>query len=544
MRRTRMFGAALSVAALLGATAAAGGTASAATPTGVGTTRATTTVLNVALGNNGSLLNVRVLGDDGSANIDPKQGSPSSAGSALSPLNTTSSVSALNIALPKVSVASTGAADNKSVPSIDLSTPLTTGSIAPLSLSAVVDSAQGAASALNSSLKNVTAVAGLLSVPSATSNLGAAAKPGDADGLRGVSIPSIQVLNLGAVLQGLGVNSSALQLGQVGNVLNTLGVTVPNGSSPALTGTQLVSNVNALSGVLTTDPLAGIHGLPPATLISTLPSAVTNLLNSVIPGGIPAGTTNVGQLVTVINGQISGLLNGALSGITNAPLLQVQDLVVGITTKAADTVANSTADIKASLGAVQVGNLTVPGADLAAVLTNANNTINQVLTQAGLGNLITVKALDQSKSVGTQNGYVNALANLTGIHVAINPLSSLAAGSTAAAATDTLGSLYTLAGAGAPPQLSSAMATLNGLLASTGAGALAQGATVDAVSVGSASAFVPASSATPSNPAAATPANGTLAVTGGPTQLLGFIGLLLLATVAGLRWLRRPATTN
>ena len=63
MRRTRMFGAATTVAVLLGASAAAGGTATAAT-TGVGTTRATTTVLNVALGSNGSLLNLRVGGDE------------------------------------------------------------------------------------------------------------------------------------------------------------------------------------------------------------------------------------------------------------------------------------------------------------------------------------------------------------------------------------------------------------------------------------------------------------------------------------------------
>src|SRR5204863_828685 len=186
MRRTRMLGAVISLAALLGAAAATGGTASAATGTGVGTTRATTTALNISLGNNGSLLNVRVLGDDGIANIDPKQGAPSAAGSSISPLNSTSSVSALNLSLPKVSVASTGAADNKSVPSIDLATPLTTGKIQPLSLSAVVDATQGAASGLNSSLSNVTAVAGLLSVPSATSSLGAVAKPADADGLRGI----------------------------------------------------------------------------------------------------------------------------------------------------------------------------------------------------------------------------------------------------------------------------------------------------------------------------------------------------------------------
>jgi hypothetical protein len=528
-----MFGAAVSLAALLGAAAAAGGTASAATPTGVGTTKATTTALNVALGKGGSLLNVRVLGDDGSANIDPKQGSPSSAGSALSPLTSTSSVSQLNLSLPKVSVSSTGAADNKSVPGIDLTTLLTTGSISPLSLSAVVDSAQGAASGLNSSLKNVTAVAGLLRVPSATSNLGAAAKPGDADGLRGLSVPSIQVLNLGAVLQGLGINPGTLSVDQLGNALNTLNITLPNGTS-TLTGAQLA----ALGTQLTTLQAVADQTTP----LSSLPVNPTSTINGLLPPGttLPA-TPTVSDAVASITNQLKALLPTALTDLANAPLLQVNDLVVGITTKAADTVANSAADIKASLGSVQVGNLSVPGVDLAAVLTNANTTINNVLTQVGLGNLITVKALDQSKSVGTQNGYVNALANLTGVHVEIAPLSSLTGGTALAAPPVTVGGLL---GAGNVPVLSQAMATLSGLPGMPAVGALATGATVDVLSVGAASAFVPASSSTPSNPAAATPQNGTLAVTGGPTQILGFVGLLLLATVAGLRWLRRPATSN
>jgi hypothetical protein len=101
-----------------------------------------------------------------------------------------------------------------------------------------------------------------------------------------------------------------------------------------------------------------------------------------------------------------------------------------------------------------------------------------------------------------------------------------------------------LLGSGNVPALSSAMATLNGVLQTTGAGALTDGATVDVASVGAVSTFTPSSSGTPSNPSAATPSNGTLATTGGPTQLLGFVGLLLLAVVVGLRWLRRPVTSN
>ena len=538
MRSFKVIGAGATLATLLAATATMG-SASAAT-TGVGTTRASTTVLNVALGSNGSLLNLRVLGDDGSANIDPKVAAPSAAGSAISPLTSSSSVSALNITVPKVSVASTGAADNKSVPSISLATPLTTGTLAPLSLSAVVDAAQGASSGLSTALNNVTAAGGLLSVPSVSSNLGAAAKPGDADGLRGLSIPTIQVLNLGAVLQGLGINPANLQLGQVGNALSALNVTVPNGSSPNLTGAQLVTLVNNLTTVLNTGLPTGISGLLPALPLSD-PSlaALLGPIGALIPGGIPASDTTVGALVTTLTNEVTSVLTGALSGLSNAPLLQVDNLVVGITTKAADTVANSAAAIQASLQDIKVGNVTVPGVDVATLVTNTQNTINGVLNTVGLGNLITVKALDQTKSVNSASGYVNALANLTGVHVAIAPLGSLTGG-TAQAATDTMGQLL---GSGNVPALSSAMATLNSLLPTTAVGALTQGATVDVLQVGASSAFAPAGTSTV-NPAAPTPANGTLAVTGGPTQAVGLIGLLLLAMVAGLRWLRRPAASN
>jgi hypothetical protein len=450
-------------------------------------------------------------------------------------------------------VSSTGAAQNKTLPSIDLNstTPaipaaVATGTIGGLSLSAVVDAAQGAAAGLNSTLSNVTAVGGLLSVPNATSNLGANAKPADADGLRGAKIDSIQVLNLGAVLQGLGVNPANLQLGQVGNALSALNLTVPNGSTP-LSGAQLITTVNGITGMLNTPLPNGIQGVPAITPLSdpTLASLLGPIA-ALFPGGtIPAGVTNVGGLVTALNGQVTSLLTGALSGLSTAPLLQLNNLVVGLSTKAADTVANSAATIQASIGSVKIGNLAaLPGVDLAStaqqVTTLVNDTqtkVNGVLGTLGLGNLVTVKVLDQVKSVSADKGYVNALANITGLHVAIAPLGL--AGGTAQAATDTMGQLL---GAANVPALSGAMASLNSLLPTSVTGALTQGAEVNVLTLGTSSAFVPSS--TPVNPAAPTPANGTLAVTGGPTQALGLIGLLLLAVVAGLRWLRRPVTTN
>jgi|GEM_PF-5791702 len=545
MRRFRMLGAAASLVALVGAAVAAGGPAGAAT-NGVGTTQATTTGINVALGNNGSLLNLSILSDNGAANIDPKQGTPASAASALSPLTSTSSISALNLSLPKVGVSTNGAANNKTIPSIDLSTPLTTGTISPLSLSSVVDSAQGAAAGLNSTITNLSAVGGLLSVPNATSTLGAAAKPGDSDGLRGVNIPSIQVLNVGAVLQGLGVNPATLQLGQLTGALSSLGVaSVANGSGPAVPVGQLVTTLDQLSGLLTTALPGGLQGVLGTLPVNpTIPPALQTIIGGLIPGGFPASATTVSDVVAAINGQITGLLTTALNDVTSQPLLQVSNLVIGVTTKAADTVGNSASTINASLGSLQIGNLPPLSGDLSTILGTATTQVNNVLSAVGLGNLITVKALDQSKSVGTQNGYVNSLANLTGIHVAIAPLSSLAGGATAQDSNTTIGQLFTLAGAGNVPALSSAMATLNGLLQTAGLGALADGATVDVAQVGAVSTFSPAGAGTTSNPSASTPAPGTLATTGGPTQLLGFVGLLLLAAVVGLRRLRRPATSN
>ena len=95
-----------------------------------------------------------------------------------------------------------------------------------------------------------------------------------------------------------------------------------------------------------------------------------------------------------------------------------------------------------------------------------------------------------------------------------------------------------LVGASNVPVLSTAMQTLNGVL---GANALGGGASVDAVQVQGSSAFIVPGS--PANPAAPTAVpTGNLAVTGGPTQTLGFLGLFLLAAVVALRWLRRPAT--
>src|SRR4051812_29433244 len=104
----RRIGAALaaSTIGLSGLAALAGSTAmaSADTASGVGTSQVSTTVVGVQLGNAGSLLNLRVLGDDASSTIDTKVSQPS-AFSRLTPLAVSSNVAALSGPLATLSAA-------------------------------------------------------------------------------------------------------------------------------------------------------------------------------------------------------------------------------------------------------------------------------------------------------------------------------------------------------------------------------------------------------------------------------------------------------
>src|SRR3954468_10987878 len=74
MRKVRAVLAATLATAIVGAVASAG-SAGAAT-TGAGTSKASTSVLQVALGTNGSVLTLRLLGDDSQSTIDPKVSAP------------------------------------------------------------------------------------------------------------------------------------------------------------------------------------------------------------------------------------------------------------------------------------------------------------------------------------------------------------------------------------------------------------------------------------------------------------------------------------
>ncbi|MBV9663294.1 MAG: hypothetical protein JOZ37_04960, partial [Actinobacteria bacterium] len=352
--------AALLTTAALAAGAVSAGTAGAATPSGVGTSSASNTVAQVDLGS--GLLSVRVLGDDAQSSIDPKVGTPAAA-SVLHPLTVSSNtLSALNVAAPSVEARSTGAPQNvgssRDLGASGVPAAIVKGIIDPAVLTAVVDNA-GARSGLNAALNNLAAVGGVVSVDKISSALGATAAPADADGTRGFSATNLNVLNLGALLDGLGLPLGNLSLPQISNMLQNLqlfGAGSPVSSLLSTLGiSSAVPDAASLQSVFTT--LTGAITSGQATLGNISGALCTGNLTSGLLGanpvlgglGLTTGTTcaqavsTVTSAINTVTSQLTGLIPGLLGILDNTSLLKLDSVDIGIVTKATDNVATSVA---------------------------------------------------------------------------------------------------------------------------------------------------------------------------------------------------------
>lgn len=494
------------------------GFADAATASGVGTASVSSTVLGVQLGTNGDLLSIRVLGDDGTATIDPGKGTPVSS-ETLSPLTITSkAVPALNVSVPSVGTSSTGAEDKKSVQPDLPDLPAFTGDL-NAALSSIVDAA-GAKSGLNAGLANLSVAGGLLSIPSATASTTSSAIKTDATGNRSLEIPSIEVLNLGAVLNALGTSLSALPVSDLLGLLSGLGVPVPNVSDPAAAITTLNSAIDLLqaqTGTITSALCSQLDGV-----LGPLATTVTNVVPTTVPAvplptpsdplggllgaaGVTCDTTQtVNQVLDQVQATLADLLSSILNLLAGTPLLSVKDVKIGLIAKAADTVQSSVADVTASIGSVNVGNLAVPGvsgldlADAASVINGATEAIQSavggVLSQvnAALANIVDVDVLKITKGVTTANGYNNAASTITALTATITPPVDLGSLLGAAAVGDStpVSSVLGTLGASVPPVatlMTQLEAALGGVQALSGpsvitAGTLSANGTFKAVS--------------------------------------------------------------
>ena len=492
MRTKRLFGAA--AAATIAAIAPLSAPIAAAAETaGVGTGTVSATVLSVEVGEAGNILSVRVLGDDGSSTTDPSNGAPSSSTN-LRPLTISSqTVPALNFASPGVSTSSTGAEDSESVsPALPADVPTVSGSLAA-TLSSIVDSA-GARSGLDATLTNVGVAGGLLSIPSGGAGLDTNAASTSASASRLISIPSIEVLNLGAVLEALGLPLEALDLSTLFGLLDTLGIPLGDITDPSAVieevngavdylqtlpaGTELTPDIcGTVDGLL--GELGGLTGTVgindevedvvntveegTGTVIDTVPDTgtpVDDVLGSLSAQALPVscdailGTVN--QLIDDLQDIVGDLLGSALSLLDDTALLSVSGIEVGLVASATNAVETSVADVTGTVGEVKVGNLAVPGVsglDLTSatdVLAGAADTITAAvgsvlsLVNADLANLVDVDVLDIQELVTTEGAYTKATASVTALRATLNPAGLLGAAAidlngTVGAALDEIG---------------------------------------------------------------------------------------------------------
>jgi hypothetical protein len=263
-----------------------------------------------------------------------------------------------------------------------------------------------------------------------------------------------------------------------------------------------------------------------------------------ILGGLNLPLPTIGQTVqtitttvTQLKNMIINVLKGALSALDNASLLSVSGIELGTVTKAGDTVANSVSNIVAKIGAIKIGNLSLPGLDLGAtlsqvnsVLDTVNNTLGSVLgaISPDLANLVKVNvfAKDPASGVTKEGGYVKSLAGVSALTAKIVPPLNLGGILGGLTASNGIGALLTGSNLGGSlPVLDTLMGTVNGVLGGV-TSILSEGATIKLASVTSGASFT--------TPVAAT--NGTLPRTGGTAQtaLLGMA--LVIAAIAGRRF--------
>lgn len=533
IKRFLAAGTALGLLGLMGTAGLAGAQAA-----GVGTSKASTTILDIDLGD---ALKLRVGGDDAQSSTDPQIG-PAGAFSRLVGLEASSSMlPALNVRIPEPAIESRtpGGSPESSLAGVDLTSGIAAipGVAVPASvatgtldatLRSVLDGAT-ARSSMDAAVSNLGLAGGLLSAEGLSSTLATGASAAQADGARSVDVGAINVLDFGALLDGLGMALADLPIETVSAILAELGVPVPDVPQ----GSDLQSYVAALN-----DAINGVQATIDSasqTVTGTVDSTVAGTLGSLdLP--VPTTQSTVSQVMGTVDelqGTLAGTLTAALNALDGLTLLRLDGATVGIATKAAQTVEDSVADVTAQVGGISLGGISLPGVDLGAAASQVNalvDTVNGTLSGAlgsidpSLANLVSVSVLDQIESVTADNGYIRSRAGITALTASIVPPAELGAiVSTIESAT---GIGDTLQGLGAPvPGFDAAMTDLQNTLGAV-TGILANGATLKVAEVQSASDFTAAGGVAPVS---------ELPRTGGYPALATLAAILVMAAIGTRR---------
>lgn len=567
------FTAAIAALGMIAVLSSAGG-AGAATK-GLGTSNASTSILSLQLGKDGSVLNLGVLVDKAVTTIDPKVASPHAL-SQLVPIQLTSEVlPALNAITAKLPTFESRQPDGQpkvSGSAIDLASASSAapvpglggvlgGAVVPTSLTTALNDA-GALSSLDASLVKLSVLKGVLGVESVKNGLGAGAAPASANADRGVNIGAVSVLNLGELLEGLKLDLEKLPIPVISELVKTLkvpGVTLPTGVTDVNAAvTQLLAAINQVTGTVAADPQIlddvvkqvdpvknVVNGLPAVLPVTdSLNLSKTVLLDKVVSDALATLQTT-----------LTTLLDNALSALGNLKLLEVNGADVSVATKAVEDLTQSFATANGKVGDVKVLGLTLPGVDLLAVgnlVNTVTGTLGSVLSiiDPALKDLVKVSVLEKTTSVANADGYNRALAGLDVLKVQITPppvlgnlVSSLTGGNTSSVGT--LSKAGVANPAASLPVLGTNMAALNALPNVSALGALADGAVLRVGSIQSTSEFAApaAPGVTPRVQQPDAPQVATeLPRTGANTRAMAAAALVLALLAVGIRRsMRRPA---
>jgi hypothetical protein len=344
--------------------------------------------------NIGDLLGLDLLDDTGLSTIDPVDGVPTANG-LFNPLKLTGALGDKTLGSASTSTTDGEVSDSISTnPAAgDIPLPIASGLLEG-ALTSVVDE-NGARSGLLASFGQLDLVGGLLGMgasPDAVS-FETNAAPDTAGGVRGLNIPSLEMLNLGNLLAGIGTPLETLPLDQLTGMLDGLGVpSVPvlgapggtmNTDEVVATVDGLVATLDVLGGLAnadSTDPITPDQCEDADEALGELP--LIGGIGGIVPGG--TATTDcdslltdlplVGQLVTSVTDELKPILGGSLPVLDGLNLLEAQGIEATMQATATDSVDSSVSDVVASIGSLKVANLDVfedlglgGGTDLLAV---------------------------------------------------------------------------------------------------------------------------------------------------------------------------------
>lgn len=557
MRNVRTALAAATTLSLLSALSS--GPALAAT-TGVGTASADTIVIGVDLGSNGSLLGVRLLGDAARSTIDPKTASTPEAFSRFTGLNVLSSVPDLNKSSGTDESRQPGGEKEVTRGSVNLANPakdvtldssVVSGTIGLASLSSTASPAL-AKSSLTTTLSNAVMAGALATVKGVTSSIGTSASTTASETTRAVTVDQVVVLDLGALLDGLGLSLLDLPTSTVVGLLDTLDTIVP-GVGDAQAVQDAIDDLQAEITALT-----GQSSLPTGTTVGGVVDTINGLgLGELVPPSTEStidaqtGVTQVNSLIDQLQAALAVVLRDGVEALDDAPLLRIDGAEVSVATKAADTVANSTTATTGKIGSFWVGGVAIPGTDLSQTITQIDattKTVNDKLKEVlggidpGLADVVKVTLFERvaNRAVTSSGGYVRAVDGVTVLSASVTPpaaLSTIVAGIKSATG---VGDELTADGQ-ALPVLSDSMTTMEGLLGS-GTQAAAGGAGVRVAQVLGTSEFAVGAAGFGGDPDSGDDTSRSLARTGSNDSLpMTALAALLIALGLGLReWTRMP----